>query len=112
MTVDALMPTPSTRSDVSNAPLFDTSIVDIASFPRQQKQQPNKRKRQGNSQVLRVKRQKLQTKTTTLIANFWPQTSLHITVQDMYQCLSKFQHTVARVLNESPQQILSHLVPL
>ena len=59
-----------------------------------------------------MKRQKVQTTTATLNANVLPQTSLHITVPNRHlQCLSQFQHTVARVLREPPQQILSHLVP-
>ena len=130
MTVDAIKPTSSTdivpfpnrSDDISNAPLtnsidsFDTSILDDndrgASFPKHYKQHPKKRKRQGDSQTPPVKRQKLQTTTATLSANVLPQTSLHITVPNRYlQCLSQFQHTVARVLSESPQQILSHLVP-
>ena len=129
--VDAIRPTPSTdvpfpncSDDISNAPFtnstdsFDTSIPDddtqsrIISFPKYQKQQPKKRKRQGNSQAPPVKRQKVQTTTATVNANVLPQTSLHITVPNRHlQCLSQFQYTVARVLREPPQQILSHLVP-
>ena len=127
--VDAIRPTPSTdvpfpnRSDISNAPFtnstdsFDTSMPDdmqsrTISFPKYQKQQPKKRKRQDNSQAPHMKRQKLQTTTATLNANVLAQTSLHITVPNRHlQCLSQFQHTVAHVLREPPQQILSHLVP-
>ena len=128
--VDAIRPIPSTdvvpfpsRSDISNASfrnstdILDTSIPDddmqsrTVSFTTHHKQ-AKKHKRQGDSQAPPVKCQKLQTTTATLNTNVLPQTSLQVTVPNRYlQCLSQFQHTVTYVLSESPEQILSHLVP-
>jgi hypothetical protein len=128
--VDVIRPTPSTdivpfpnrSDDISNAPFthcghtnnFDTNIADdnmqsrTASFPKYQKKQPKKRKGQGESYVPPVKYQKLLNQTTSTFSA--PQTSLHVPNRHQ-QCLSQFQQTISRVLNESPQQILAHLVP-
>ena len=118
-----IVPFPNRSDDISNAPLrnstatLDTSIPDhdmqsrAVSFTKHHKQ-AKKHKRQDDSQAPPVKRLKLQTTTTTLNANVLPETSLHVTVPNRHlQCLSQFQHTVAHVLSESPEQILSHLVP-
>ena len=54
-----------------------------------------------------MKRQKLQ-----ITASLSAAQTLHVTVPNRHQqCLSQFQHTISRLLTESPQQILAHLVP-